>query len=190
MKLDSRIIDGKKPLDCFDAENSELMKSFLNKEGYVSNNIASYCFLNKCPKRFLSNVFKEVRNCFTTCVNGGNGGDWKYFLPAEWVKEPEKYRPYRLREFLHKFKFGDAIYIQPKNSKTNEERMVIFSEYRTELYKDESNNAESVCLTGIEHHLKSVVCLGIREYDLTTLFDKYEYFDADGKEWKPFGVKE
>lgn len=100
----------------------------------------------------------------------------------------KKYRPYRLREFLHKFKFGEAIYIRPKNSKTNAERMVIFSEYRTELYKDESDGAESVCLNGIEHHLKSVVCLGVREYDLTTLFDNYEYFD--GKEWKVFGVKE
>ena len=33
MKLDERILDGKKPLDCFDAENSELIKPFLNKEG-------------------------------------------------------------------------------------------------------------------------------------------------------------
>lgn len=110
MELDKRIMKGKKPLDCFDAENKELIKPFLNKEGYVSNNLATYCFLDKCPKRFLSNVFKEVRNCFKTCINDGDGGSWKYFLPIEWVKEPEKkFRPFTPEEFVAEFPVGSKI---------------------------------------------------------------------------------
>ena len=94
MELDKRIIEGKKPLDCFDAENEELMKSFLNKEGYFSNNIENFCLLDGCFKRFLSNVFKEVKSCF----NDDEGRDWKFFLPVEWVKEPEKkYRSFTLK---------------------------------------------------------------------------------------------
>lgn len=183
MKLDGRIIEGKKPLDCFDVD---IAKQFIGKKGYVTDFLQDFRDLSKVKVEELRQVLHTELFCYLCGATGR-----KYFLPVEWVKkEPEKYRPYRLREFLHKFKFGGAIYIRPKNSKTNEERMVIFSEYRTELCKDESNNAESVCLTGIEHHLKSVVCLGIREYDLTTLFENYEYFDADGKEWKTFGVKE
>ena len=52
MELDKRIIEGKKPLDCFDAENEELMKSFLNKEGYFSNNLENFCLLDGCFKRY------------------------------------------------------------------------------------------------------------------------------------------
>lgn len=33
MKLDERIIEGKKPLDCFDAENKELIKPFFKQRG-------------------------------------------------------------------------------------------------------------------------------------------------------------
>ena len=65
MKLDPRIIEGKRPLTCFDAENTELIKTFLNKEGYFSNYLENFRFLNKCPKRLISNVFKENKPSFS-----------------------------------------------------------------------------------------------------------------------------
>ena len=174
MKLDSRILKGKKPLDCFDAENKELMKSFLNKEGYVSNNIANYCFLNKCPKRFLSNVFKEVRDCFTTHINGGNGGDWKYFLPVEWVKEPEKkYRPLSFKEFLRLFDFGDGVCFRRKGQDTTEFSMFLGYEIDSDGNRDEIPGEGKVNLGG-------------NRYTLAELFEYYEMQLDD--EWQPFGV--
>ena len=173
MKLDSRILKGKKPLDCFDAENKELMKSFLNKEGYVSNNIANYCFLNKCPKRFLSNVFKEVRDCFTTHINGGNGGDWKYFLPAEWVKEPEKkYRPYTLAEWADKHEIGEVIRFR---NTCNQEFNVMYLGYILDTNDDIQDT-----------RTKGQIMFVSTPYTLQELFDRYEIF-KDG-EWQPFGV--
>lgn len=184
MKLDKRIealTDIQSVTDgCHDWE-------FMTKKGYFANSIFDF----KELKRFCAYGeyagWREHNQCFL-CEQAGDETYYSYFLPENSLlpKEPEKkYRALTLNEFLERFKIGEAIYIRFKRDRA--ERMVVFSEYRTELYKDESNDAESVCLTGIEHH-KSVVCLGIREYYLTTLFDCYEYFD--GKEWKPFGVEE
>ena len=36
MKLDSRILEGKKPLDCFDVEEA---KQFIGKKGYLPSKI-------------------------------------------------------------------------------------------------------------------------------------------------------
>lgn len=174
MKLDKRIIKGKKPLDCFDAENKELMKSFLNKEGYVSNNIANYCFLNKCPKRFLSNVFKEVRDCFTTHINGGNGGDWKYFLPAEWVKEPEKkYRPYTLAEWIGQHTIGDVIRYRCKSQKIELRHLYVGYGYGIG--------------TDIKNTTFGTLTLGVASYTLDYLLEDYE-IEVNG-EWLPFGIE-
>lgn len=179
MKLDSRILEGKKPLDCFD---TEIAKQFIGKKGYFSNSLGRYSVLKKTCDGTLDEIQSDLEQCFYVCESEGY---FQYFLPAEWVKEPEKkYRVLTLNEFLERFKIGDAIYIRFK--KDGAERVVVFSEYNIPPHKDEGNNTESVCLNGIEHHLKSIVCLGMREYNLTTLFDCYEYFD--GKEWQPFGV--
>ena len=178
MKLDSRILKGKKPLDCFD---EDIAKQFIGKKGYVTDFLQDFCNLNKVKVSELKTVLHTELFCYL-CGSVGK----KYFLPLEWVKEPEKkYRVLTLNEFLERFKIGDAIYIRFK--KDGAERVVVFSEYNIPPHKDEGNNTESVCLNGIEHHLKSIVCLGMREYNLTTLFDCYEYFD--GKEWQPFGIE-
>ena len=162
MELDKRIIEGKKPLDCFDAENEELMKSFLNKEGYFSNNIENFCLLDGCFKRFLSNVFKEVKSCF----NDDEGRDWKFFLPVEWVKEPEKkYRSFTLTEWINQHEIGDVIH------------------YRSKLDGIEAH----VMYMGTYHHKnKGTIVLGVASYTLDCLFEEYE-IEING-EWQPFGV--
>ena len=43
MKLDSRIIDGKKPLTCFDSDEA---KQFIGQEGYFSNDKTDFQDLN------------------------------------------------------------------------------------------------------------------------------------------------
>ena len=43
MKLDSRIIEGRKPLTCFDTDEA---KQFIGQEGYFANSIDEFCDLN------------------------------------------------------------------------------------------------------------------------------------------------
>ena len=166
MELDKRIKEGKKPLDCFDAENKELMKSFLNKEGYVSNNLENFCLLDGCFKRLLSNVSKNVKDCFKTSINGGDGGGWKYFLPAEWVKEPEKkYRAFTLTEWINQHEIGDVIH-----------------------YRGKSEGIEAhIMYMGTYHHKnRGTIVLGVASYTLDCLFEEFE-IEIDGK-WQPFGA--
>lgn len=168
MKLDSRIIEGKKPLDCFDAENKELMKPFLNKEGYFSNNLENFCLLDGCFKRLLSNVSKDVKDCFKTSINGGDGGDWKFFLPVEWVKEPEKkYRAFTLAEWIEKHEIGEVIH-----------------------YRSKSDGIEAnIMYMGTYHHKnKGTIVLGVASFTLDCLFEDCE-IEING-EWQPFGVVE
>lgn len=179
MKLDSRILEGKKPLDCFDAE---IAKQFIGKKGYFSDYLSEYTRITNAEEDVLQSLDEHHDEAYV-----GTHNKWGFFLPAEWVKEPKepekKYKAFTLNEFLERFKIGEAIYIRFKKDRA--ERVVVFTEYPIPPHKDEGNDTESVCLTGIEHH-KSVVCLGMREYYFTTLFDCYEYFD--GKEWQPFGI--
>ena len=168
MELDERIIEGKKPLDCFDAENKELMKPFLNKEGYFSNNLENFCLLDGCFKRLLSNVSKDVKDCFKTSINDGDGGNWKYFLPVEWVKEPEKkYRSFTLAEWIEQHEIGDVIH------------------YRS---KSEGIEAHIMYMGTYHHKNKGTIVLGVASYTLDCLFEEFE-IEIDG-EWQPFGVIE
>lgn len=180
MELDKRIktiTDIKSVTDgCHDWE-------LMNKKGYFANRIVNFTDLSTCAYGEYAE-YREHDQCF---LCEGDKTYYSYFLPEDRLlpEEPEKkYRALTLNEFLERFKIGDAIYIRFK--KDGAERVVIFSEYNIPPHKDEGNDTESVCLTGIEHH-KSVVCLGMREYYLATLFDCYEYFD--GKEWQPFGIE-
>ena len=166
MELDKRIIEGKKPLDCFDAENEELMKSFLNKEGYFSNNLENFCLLDGCFKLFLSNVFKDLKSCFID----DKGRDWKFFLPVEWVKEPEKesekkYRAFTLTEWINQHEIGEVIH-----------------------YRSKSEGVEAhIMYMGTYHHKnKGTIVLGVASYTLDCLFEECE-IEIDGK-WLPFGV--
>lgn len=171
MELDKRIIEGKKPLDCFDAENSELIKPFLNKEGYFSNNLENFCLLDGCFKRLLSNVFKERKSCFTD----DEGRDWKFFLPVEWVKESEKkYRPYSLEEFSNIFKVGDLIVFKGKGC-CDEVKVAMFTGYITDVERID-DKTPGAC----------EVMLGIFHYSLFSLFEDFERF-YNGR-WWPFGV--
>lgn len=175
MELDKRIIEGKKPLDCFDAENKELIKPFVNKEGYVSNNLENFCLLEGCFKRLLSNVSKNVKDCFKTSINDGDGGDWKFFLPIEWVKEPEKkYRAFTLAEWIEQHEIGEVIHYRNKSEGI---------EFRL-MYMGYAH--------GIGKNIKDVgvgaVTLGLASYTLDYFFDYFE-IEIDG-EWQPFGVME
>lgn len=164
MELDSRIIEGKTYLDCFDAE---VAKGFIGKECYLSDGAASFANVDNLNKAVLIEVDDENIKPYTL-----ENIRWRYssnfILPCEWVKEKKKepkYRPYTLTEFVNTYSLGDEVVMRSKNNPTVTH--VLFIEY--EEGKDD-------------------VRLGQCWYTFMILFNNYELY-IDG-EWKPFGVEE
>lgn len=172
MKLDSRIIDGKKQLDCFD---TEIAKQFIGKKGYFSHYIDNYADLKNTALGTLGGTGDTFHESF--CCTEEETFDnyyYEFFLPAEWVKEPEKkYRPYSLEEFFKIFKVGDLIVFRMKIF--DEIRCAMFTGYITDGYRID-DKTPGAC----------EVMLGAIRYSLFSLFENFELFD--GKEWQPFGV--
>lgn len=171
MKLDSRIIDGKKPLTCFDAEAA---KAFLGKKGYFNNNLSRFCYLKNCNQGCLRNIFVQNEKCFVA-ISDYPDTDYKYFLPDAWLKpkKPEiKWRPFSLEEFCKTFKVGDVVKLRKKDLQIAECAMFIGHAEYAEVNKPGANH----------------ITLGFDHYSLSSFFNNYELF-IDGK-WQPFGVEE
>lgn len=105
IELDERILDGKKPLTCFDTEQA---KEFIGKECYFSNHLDKFYTLDEAinyinaemivsnDKRiFKGELFKvdDSELCSEARFEAGIRGEAEWFqfcLPCEWVKESEK----------------------------------------------------------------------------------------------------
>ena len=99
MELDSRIIEGKKPLDCFD---TKIAKQFIGKKGYFSDYLDTYTHLFNTEENVLQSLDEHHNETYIT-----SDCKWELFLPAEWVKEPEKkYRAFTNEEFVKLFDSG------------------------------------------------------------------------------------
>lgn len=159
-------------MTCFDTEEA---KQFLGKRGYFNNNLSRFCYLKNCTDACLKNIFVQNETCFTTIRDDYPDTDYKYFLPAEWVKEIEhkpEWRPYLIDEWLQEHNFGDMI------------------EFRHKSIKREL----TVMFTGQIREIDGTmrIILGAHAYDFDELFEYYELIDKtnDGKfAWKPFGVE-
>ena len=178
MKLDSRILEGKKPLTCFDVEQA---KEFLGKECYFSNckghyknlsafekyvSLTDYCIGELTAIMDLGDrVFDVDQQC----------NEFRYCLPCEWVKEPEKkYRPFTLEEFLKIFDIGDQIGFRSKDN--GEVKHAMFVGYTDDFFADNTDRSDG----------ENDVMIGIYRFSLSYLFDNYELLLEDG--WQPFGV--
>lgn len=163
MKLDKRIIEGKKPLDCFDAEN-ETVKSFIEKKGYFSYTMEGYINLRSTFEGTLDSINPQKERCF---LNSEEYRAYPFFLPEEWVTKPEKkYRPYSLSEWIEQHEIGDIIHYRSKSDGTELLHMYLGTRHRPE-YK--------------------MLTLGDSSYSLECLFEDYEI--EVNSEWKPFGVE-
>jgi len=91
MKLDPRIIEGRKPLTCFDAEEAE---KFVGQKGYTSDDISTFTDLDCCCESGkLEHVVKENGNgiCYPySVVTDYNRKEYAFFLPEAWVKNTEE----------------------------------------------------------------------------------------------------
>ena len=165
MDLDKRIIDGKKPLDCFDAKDAR--KQFIGKKGFFGARESQFMNLDTCPKCVFDEL-KEVDNYDDSPFITSGNHCYRFFLPEEWVKESEKkYRPYTLTEWINQHEIGDVIH-----------------------YRSKSEEIEAhVMYMGTYHHKnKGTIVLGVASYTLDCLFEDCE-IEMNG-EWQPFGVNE
>ena len=104
MKLDKRIIKGKRPLTCFDIEEAE---KYIGKLCYMCDEYNLFYQLNLIEPAILMGVEDcEVPFHFDSDKQA------EFCLPCEWVTE-EKYRPCTLDDFgLH---IGDLIRFRRKD---------------------------------------------------------------------------
>lgn len=167
MKLDSRILDGKKPLTCFDVENA---KQFIGKKGYFTQGIDDYADLKNTVFGTLGSVEDTDRLSFVCTEETFDNYYYEFFIPAEWVKEPKKkYRALTNTEFVDLFDSGKLRSIRLKDNSTKRlERLIITDIYVQGDYLYAKLNSSD---TG---------------YGPAYFFSKCEYFD--GKDWQPFGV--
>ena len=165
MKLDKRIIEGKKPLDCLDVD---IAKTYIGKKGYFANCLGTFQDLESANSEYPLKyaTLKKVDMHRLTAFTDDFDGEYSYFLPEEWVTKPEKkYIPYTLNEWIEQHEIGDIIHYRSK--------------YGTELLH---------MYLGTRHKLESVkITLGDSSYSLECLFEDYE-IEVNG-EWIPFGVE-
>lgn len=181
MELDSRIIEGKRPLTCFDTEQA---KEFIGKECYFSDQLCTFNKLLDAYSYVTADILvsKEkylyvgelltVGDSDGSCYEAGINGEAEWFqfcLPCEWVKEPKKkYRPYSVMEFIKYYPIGSHLHLRIKDDSMDMHRLIDgYNDYKN------GNGTLFMCGTG---------------FSMSELYENYEIF-KDG-EWKPFGVEE
>lgn len=166
MKLDERIIEGKRPLSCFDTEEA---KQFIGKEGYFTDCLVAFTDISRNDKKWMLKAIDEKAQ---SCFKDADGVRWDYFLPAEWVKETE-WKPYLIDDWLQEHNFGDMI------------------EFRTKINHVEIT-AMFIGMDSGPQNGETRIMLGGGAYSFDLLFEHYELIDKthDGKfAWRPFGVE-
>ena len=189
MKLDSRILEGKRPLTCIDVEQA---REFVGKECIFSdkyenfNNLDKYLFVNSDYSAILS--IDDSPNCGDYVFrNAKNAAHYGLILPLEWIKKTEKkYRAFSLNEFLERFKIGNTVTFRMKKGEHVPEAECRV-EY-TRLITGYETLPENRDIPG----KSSILLGGCPPTSLARLFEFYEleneyYFPAV---WQPFGMED
>ena len=177
MKLDARILPGKRPLGCFDTEEA---REFIGKEGYfcryeylfsdakkMGNTSVLVQIKTEEPAPFVPQIAMKLDQFY----------GYEYFLPAEWLKpeKPEiKWCPFTLNEFTERFalEIGTRVFLmRSKTTPENQRRLLL-----TGILQDETLGSGGVCLGGFY-------------FTFSNLFDMFEVRFGE-KDWQPFGVEE
>jgi hypothetical protein len=166
MELDKRIINGKRPLTCFDIEEAE---KYIGKLCYMCDEYNLFYQLNLIEPAILMGV----EDCETPFHNGQDK-QAEFCLPCEWITKEKKFRPYTLKEFFNKFTVGQPIRYRRKSDLL--ERYLIL-----EGYVDSKGDKE------VRYQY---IHIGSTPYTLDELFNKYEWQEHYTEDFKPFGVEE
>lgn len=160
MKLDKRILAGKKYLDCFDTDTAT---EFVGEKCYFGEDITDFKDISKLPYSMLYSVDNSAAPY--TYYEDGIEHCTGFTLPCAWVKESKgEYRPYTLKEFIKEYSLGEEVIV--KRNSNNQIRHGLFLEYI-------ENNQE--------------VRLGSYWYRFEELVNGYELYT--GKGWRPFGIE-
>lgn len=178
MELDKRILEGKRPLTCYDIDEAE---KYVGKKCYISNNYDFFRNLDFTQPKILNGV-EDCEEPFHYYDNTKDR-QAEFCLPAEWVKEPEKkYRPYSLNEFLNEHEIGDKITYRTCRFKESKEQE--FIRYKAmicgyQIMEGEANTPG-----------KGFINLGGFWVSLQAMFDDYETPNSYlyPEVWQPFGV--
>ena len=172
MKLDKRIINGKRPLTCFDIEEAE---KYIGKLCYMCDEYDQFHQLNLIEPTIL----KGVEDCEIPFHYGNKDRQAEFCLPCEWVTKEKNYRPYTLNEFLDKYKVCANIKIRQRDRTHQYFGKLIGWEFPTDpnTGKQKGDN-------------DAIVCIGGYNFRLIQLFTDYEQYDNNLGIWLPFGVKE
>ena len=172
MELDSRIIEGKTYLDCFD---TKIAKQFKGKKCYFARELSRFRNLDGpgVYKATLTDISEGYEVCYGSEELGIQQWDYaRYIIPCEWVKEPETVlRPLTNEEFLDLFDAGKLRSVRTTGTRG---RYII-----TDVYFSDSCGKEEV-----------YVCFDCGDcgYEMEYLLkNNFEYLDGD--EWKPFGIE-
>lgn len=173
MELDKRILEGKRPLTCYDIDEAE---KYVGKKCYISNNYDFFRNLDFTQPKILNGV-EDCEEPFHYYDNTKDR-QAEFCLPAEWVKEPEKkYRPLSIEDWKFKHSVGETIIYRYKGTYCggHREAEVMYLGYvkHSDGVTDEAGKGELV--------------LGDGCHDLQNLFDNYEMWVDGG--WKPFGIE-
>lgn len=182
MKLDRRIIEGKRPLDCVDVD---IAKPYIGQKGYFANCLCAFQDLKSIDYHLIYATLKEVNSQKTMAfADDFDGDEFSYFLPEEWVleQEPEPvWKPYALDTLREdKILLGNVITFRRK---TDDKSARII----TAIYNGKSENSDDLD--------DSEILLGGEWFGFQRLFEDYEIFDnvyGDSKiyKWRPFGYQE
>lgn len=166
MELDKRIKNNHRPLCVIDIKWA---MGFIGKNGFFADAINCFSNLSECQYGKLVSAEDKKIHPFE-CDN-----EWTYsfFIPEEWVKEPEKYRPYTLAEWINQHEIGEVIHF--RNNDYKQEFYAMYVGYVI----DNGEDIQDTRTTGR-------IMLMTWAYFLENLFEDYE-IEMNG-EWRPFGV--
>lgn len=159
MELDKRIINGKRPLTCFDIDEAE---KYIGKLCYMCDEYNLFYQLNLIEPAILMGV----EDCEIPFHNGQDK-QAEFCLPCDWVTKEKQFRPCTLDDFG--LNIGDLIRFRKKDDHDFE----ICTMYMGYL---KTNSIVKVIL-------------GECYYSLEVLFNEYEWFDKDSNTWEIFGVE-
>ena len=180
MKLDSRIIKGKRPLDCVDVD---IAKTYIGQKGYFANCLCAFQDLKSIDYHLTYATLKEVNSQRTMAfADDFNDDEFSYFLPEEWVQEKElepKWKPYDLDAWQNDYNIGRIITFRYA-AIPNDNTITVFYHGKQEHSADLD---------------KTKILLGNTWYDFQKLFDEFEIFDNKYSDdnlcrWRPFGYQE
>lgn len=110
MKLDPRIIEGKKPLTPFDTEEA---KQFIGKECLFAHEITAFSCLPSLSKGVLTCIDDESKPFKSYFLDGtGKVLSADFIIPSEWVKNT---RPLTMNELLKLWEVGKTYRLKKSN---------------------------------------------------------------------------